>query len=173
MTCELAGLFFESPNLVIETYGGTQPDLVQDGDTISCLNCLIESNTSWLIDGTLNLSGTVSVDTLYGTFFSATYINEYGCSAENFIQVIQVEEADDYRNSNLVFYPNPANSEISILNQAGNTIEIFTLTGKSLGTYFINSDLYSIDTSALAEGTYLLFLKTKDSNEVGTFLVMH
>jgi hypothetical protein len=84
-----------------------------------------------------------------------------------------VEEADDYRNSNLVFYPNPANSEISILNQAGNTIEIFTLTGKSLGTYFINSDLYSIDTSALAEGTYLLFLKTKDSNEVGTFLVMH
>ena len=173
LTCELAGLFFESPNLVIETYGGTQPDLVQDGDTISCLNCLIESNTSWLIDGTLNLSGTVSVDTLYGTFFSATYINEYGCSAENFIQVIQVEEADDYRNSNLVFYPNPANSEISILNQAGNTIEIFTLTGKSLGTYFINSDLYSIDTSALAEGTYLLFLKTKDSNEVGTFLVMH
>ncbi|MFM2194953.1 MAG: hypothetical protein RL092_553, partial [Bacteroidota bacterium] len=53
------------------------------------------------------------------------------------------------------------------------TIEIFTLTGKSLGTYFINSELYSIDTSALAEGTYLLFLKTKDSNEVGTFLVMH
>jgi len=137
------------------------------------LNCLIESNTSWLIDGTVTLSGTVSVDTLYGTFFSATYINEFGCSAENFIQVIQVEEENTAIGLGLTYYPNPANSEISILNQAGNQIEILSITGKSVGTYFISSDRYTIETSHLAEGTYLLYLKTKTSNEVGTFLVMH
>jgi len=173
LTCDLAGSYFESPVLIIEANGGTQPELVQDGDTINCLNCLIESNTSWLIDGTVTLSGTVSVDTLYGTFFSATYINEFGCSAENFIQVIQVEEENTAIGLGLTYYPNPANSEISILNQAGNQIEILSITGKSLGTYFISSDRYTIETSHLAEGTYLLYLKTKTSNEVGTFLVMH
>lgn len=173
LTCDLAGLYFESPAILIEAFGGTQPELVQDGDTISCLNCFIESNTTWLIDGTTTLNGVVSVDTLYGTFFNATYINEFGCSAENFIQVIQVEEEQASSGPHLKFYPNPANSEISIVNQAGNHIEILSLTGKIIGTYLITTDRFTIDTSPLGEGTYLLFLKTKDSNEVGTFLVMH
>ena len=69
---------------------------------------------------------------------------------------------------NLKLYPNPANDWLTIeykdeIHQA----EIFDISGKSLGTYYIGATTKEIPVDYLSSGTYLIEIKTKEG-EIST-----
>jgi hypothetical protein len=64
----------------------------------------------------------------------------------------------------ILIYPNPANSELKIINgfKGTTTFEIKDLTGKTITSDQLNTIFKTIDIKALSEGMYILELKNKD-----------
>jgi hypothetical protein len=65
----------------------------------------------------------------------------------------------------ILIYPNPANSELKIINgfKGTTTFEIKDLSGKVIASDQLNTISKSIDIKALSEGMYILELKNKDN----------
>lgn len=69
---------------------------------------------------------------------------------------------------NLKLYPNPANDWLTIeYKDEIHQVEIFDISGKSIGTYYIGATTKEIPVDYLSSGTYLIEIKTKEG-EIST-----
>jgi len=77
----------------------------------------------------------------------------------------------------LMFYPNPAADQVSIVKLNGDSpvnierIEVFTLSGKLVKTYSLAQNRSSLDISALATGMYLVVLSGDSGVQTGKLVV--
>jgi hypothetical protein len=68
--------------------------------------------------------------------------------------------------SEISIYPNPANNVINIANAENSNITVINMVGQIVSSTVANSNLVSINTADLAEGTYMI--RIANGNEVTT-----
>jgi hypothetical protein len=56
----------------------------------------------------------------------------------------------------LAVYPNPAGNELQIFGAKPGTLRLFDLLGREVLTQVSNSSEYTLDVSAIPEGTYII-----------------
>lgn len=67
-------------------------------------------------------------------------------------------------NDDVVIYPNPAKNTVNVRADNMENIAIFDMSGRLIKNYDLNAEnMYSINTSALNQGVYLMVVKTQQS----------
>ena len=111
----------------------------------------------------------MSVSDTLGEFFSCSYFNEYGCSANAFI--VSVVEADQEKFS---IFPNPAQDFIQINGlRVSSTVEIRDSQGRLLLKEKGIGTARKINTLNLSNGLYTIIEISQNSIRSGTLLVNH
>jgi hypothetical protein len=169
LTCTLANVVANSPNTTLTINGGTIPSLIFENGFVTCTNCSNQDNTYWTIDGNLTLDSLVSVSDTLGEFFSCSYFNEYGCSANAFI--VSVAEANQ---ESFSIFPNPAQDFIQINGlRVSSTIEIHDTQGRLLLKEKGIGTSRKLNTLNLSNGLYTIIEISQNSIRSGTLLVNH
>jgi hypothetical protein len=169
LSCQLGNTVANSPATSLLVNGGTVPDLIIENATVSCTNCVNQDNTSWIIDGTLNIDSVASVPDSIGQFFSCDYINEFGCSANSFVVSVTEEITNAF---NLL--PNPAKDILNITGLlSSSTLEIRDTQGRIVFNEFGKGELRSIDVSTYSNGYYTITETFHNQLRSGTLLVNH
>jgi hypothetical protein len=83
----------------------------------------------------------------------------------------------DAPHDNVNLYPNPAQAEINLTTTGhyqANRVEVYDITGKTVGTYIINNNFLTINTQSYNSGIYLYKLldNTGTQLNVGKFSVV-
>lgn len=69
------------------------------------------------------------------------------------------------------FYPNPADDFISLKNNESGLLEIYNLSGGLIYSKLFSAN-QTIDISAIEQGSYFVFLKTKSCNQISKLVVL-
>lgn len=169
LTCTLSGITGNSPTTTILVNGGTTPVLIFENNTVFCSNCAIEDNTSWLIDGTIQVNSLVSVPDSLGDFFTCTYVDEFGCSASSFVVSIS-----KIQNNPFGLFPNPSQELVTVTGlHSSSTLEIRDNNGRLIWREFGLGEKRILNVLNFANGMYTL---TEISHQIvrsGTLLVNH
>ena len=131
-----------------------------DGETLADLDVMATGTLIWYEDaaGTLELTdSTLLVD---GTTY---YVSQTIDSCESPLLAITVNEVlglDNFRNSEISIYPNPANGHFFIQSKEPiGQVEIFDMTGRSMKVLDTIKE-GKVDWSDLAAGTYFVQIRT-------------
>ena len=169
LTCTLNGISANSPANTILVNGGTTPVLTFEDNSVFCTNCAIQDNTSWLIDGTIEVNSLVSVPDSLGDFFTCTYIDEFGCSASSFVVSISDIEQEQF-----TLFPNPANESVTLTGLSlSSTIEVRDTQGRLVLSEFGMGERRVLNVLHLPNGIYTLTENSPQFVRSGTLLVIH
>jgi hypothetical protein len=169
LSCTLGNTVANSPVTTLFVNGGTTPDLLIENGFVTCTNCVNQDNTSWIIDGTLNIDSISSVADSIGQFFSCNYTNEFGCSANAFVVSVSEEMSTWFS-----IYPNPSNEVININGLiAGSALEIRDAQGRLVFKEYGKEKFRTINTSEFSNGLYTISETSKNLIRSGTLLVNH
>jgi len=128
-------------------------------------NFLAGYSINWLVDGQIdpNNSSSLYTPTVNGDY-QAMLTSIYGCkyytNVYTFNNVGMLDKKEDYW-----IYPNPANHEMTILwPQSKNytTLSVLDLNGKFIKKTLLDTSPYTLNTSELDNGIYLLSLQNKN-----------
>jgi len=169
LSCTLGNTVANSPSTSLIVNSGTVPDLIIENSTVTCTNCVNQDNTSWIIDGTLNIDSISSVADSIGQFFSCNYTNEFGCSANAFVVSVSEEISTSFS-----LYPNPSKEVINVSGLiAGSTLEIRDAQGRLVFKEYGKDKFRTINTSEFSNGFYTITETSKNLTRSGTLLVNH
>jgi hypothetical protein len=169
LSCQLGNNVANSPVTSLLVNGGTVPDLVIENTTVTCTNCVNQDNTSWIIDGTLNIDSVANVPDSIGQFFSCDYINEFGCSANSFVVSVIEEQLTAFK-----LFPNPAKNLLQISGLlTSSTLTIRDAQGRLVFTEFGKGKVRTINISDISNGWYTITESFNNQLRSGTLLVNH
>jgi hypothetical protein len=84
--------------------------------------------------------------------------------------VIATSNNDVINSNSIIVYPNPTNDISVIRNAAGSRISIYSITGRMVESFNVESDDHRIDFSDYIEGTYIIRVQT--NNKVHDFKII-
>lgn len=118
----------------------------------------------WYINDTIiNGENNPVINPIWTGNYMVEVTNQYGCSTFSDVYSYIVNIAD-YIGNNFMLYPNPFSEHIDLVFQKDSNykIRLMDLLGKEVLTTTVTGTRYSISTSALPSGTYLLKVISED-----------
>ena len=130
---------------------------------------------NWYVDGQLDPNNTSnlftpSVNGDYQAMLTSIYGCKYYTNVYTFNSVGMLDKKDYW------IYPNPANHELTILwpqSKSYNSLSLLDLNGKLIKKTLLNSSLFTLNTSKLENGIYILTLKIILGNQALLKLVFN
>lgn len=107
------------------------------------------------------IAGDYRFDPIASVIYYDLHLYDQYIIIEDVIQLLQKKldlpsALNDVSNSKIKIYPNPAENWINIDANEMNILNIYTLEGKLINSYYLNDDLNSLDISFLPSSIYIL-----------------
>jgi hypothetical protein len=126
------------------------------------------SNPTWVLTNSTTQSANLAINNPGIGILSVYGINECGISSPATLNIQSTVEIEEVESVNMIeVFPNPVNSEVTILNRSSQILThlvIYDLTGKYLNKYNLNQLSSTINLEYLTTGVYIL--KIYDNTQI-------